>query len=102
MRENSSVGRPLSGSKKPNHCSNGGPIIQKNDSTGIVPNGHINGSATINHVSDHHNQITENEVAPTVNGLGEEEGRDTVSSRGRSRERYSPRIHRGENNLSIL
>jgi hypothetical protein len=74
-------------------------MSQKNDSTGIVPNGHINGSAIINHVSDLHSHITESEVAVTVNGLGEGGGgKDTVNSRGRSRERHSPRIQRGENN----
>jgi hypothetical protein len=67
-------------------------MIQKNDSTGIIPNGHIN------HVSDLHSHITESEVALTVNGLGEEGGgKETVNSRGRSRERHSPRIQRGEN-----
>ncbi|PNF29158.1 hypothetical protein B7P43_G11862 [Cryptotermes secundus] len=95
VKESSTVGRPLSGSKKLNHCNHGVAMIQKNDSTGIVSNGHINGSAIINHVSDLHSHITESEVAVTVNGLGEGVGgKETVNSRGRSRERHSPRIQR--------
>jgi hypothetical protein len=102
VKDSSTVGRPLSGSKKLNHCSNGVPVIQKNDSTGIVPNGHINGSTIINHVNDNHSHITESEVPLTVNGLGEGGGKETMNSRGRSRERHSPRIHRGENSLSFM
>jgi hypothetical protein len=49
-------------------------------------------------VSDLHSPIIESEVALTVNGLGEGGGgKETVNSRGRSRERHNPRIHRGEN-----
>jgi hypothetical protein len=98
VKDSSTVGKPISGSKKLNHCSNGVPVIQKNDSTEIVSNGHITGSAIINHMSDHQNHITKSELALTVNGLGDKEEEDPVNSRGRARERYNPRIHRGENN----
>jgi hypothetical protein len=98
VKDSSTVGRPSSGSKKLSHCSNGLPMIQKNDSIGIVPNGHISDSAIINHVSDLHSYITESEAVLTVNGLGEGGGgKETMNSRGRSRERHSPRVHRGEN-----
>lgn len=104
VKDSATVGKPVSGSKKLNHCSNGVPMIQNSDSTEIVSNGHINGSAIINRVSDHQNHITESDgVALMVNGLGDEEEKDTVNRRGRSRERNSPRIHRGENShLDLL
>ncbi|KDR11486.1 Acyl-CoA-binding domain-containing protein 5 [Zootermopsis nevadensis] len=94
VKENSTVGRSLSGSKKPNYYSNGVPMIPKNDSTEIIPNGHINGVAIKNHVNGHHSHIAEDAVPPAMDGLGEEGGRETVNSRGRSRERHSPRVHR--------
>jgi hypothetical protein len=86
VKDNSTVGRPSSGLKKPNHCSNGVPVIPKNDSMEIIPNGHVKG---------HHSDVTEDEP-PAVNGHKEDGGRETVNSRGRSRERQSPRVHRGE------
>jgi hypothetical protein len=102
VKDNSTVGRPSSGSKKPNHCSNGAPVIPKNDSTGIIPNGHINGLAIKNHVNGHHNNITEDAVPPAEDGHAEGGGRETVNSRGRSRERHSPRVHRGEEIVIII
>lgn len=81
VKDNSALSRPSSGSKKLNHCNNAIPVIQKNDSPGIVSNGFINGSAIINHVNGHAE-------------VGEE--RDTVNRRGRSRERHSSGIQRGE------
>jgi len=81
VKDNPPLSRPSSGSKKLNHCSNAIPVIQKNDSTGIVSNGLINGSAIMNHVNGHAE-------------VGEE--RETVGRRGRSSERHSPLILRGE------
>jgi len=81
VKDNPPLSRPSSGSKKLNHCSNAIPMIQKNDSTGIVSNGLINGSAIMNHVNGHAE-------------VGEE--RETVGRRGRSSERHSPLILRGE------
>lgn len=94
VKDNSTVSRPSSGSKKLNHCSNGIPMIQMNDSTGIVPNSLINGSAIMNHVNGYHNHITEDDTFPAVKGHAEVEGRETVNRRGRSRERHSPGVQR--------
>jgi hypothetical protein len=71
-------------------------MIQMNDSTGIVPNSLINGSAIMNHVNGYHNHITEDDTFPAVKGHAEVEGRETVNRRGRSRERHSPGVQRGE------
>jgi hypothetical protein len=97
VKDNSTLSRPSSGSKKLNHCSNGIPVIQKTDSAGIVPHGLTNGSAIMNHVNGHHNHITEDDMSPAVNGHAEvAEGREAVNRRGRSRERHNPGIQRGE------
>jgi len=79
VKDNPPLSRPSSGSKKLNHYSNAIPVIQKSDSTGIVSNGLINGSAIMNHVNGHAE-------------VGEE--RETVGRRGRSRERHSPGMQR--------
>jgi len=81
VKDNPPLSRPSSGSKKLNHCSNAIPMIQKNDSTGIVCNGLITGSAVMNHVNGHAE-------------VGEE--RETLGRRGRSSERHNPVILRGE------
>ncbi|GFG37502.1 hypothetical protein Cfor_09564 [Coptotermes formosanus] len=95
VKDNSTLSRPSSGSKKLNHCSNGIPVIQKTDSAGIVPHGLTNGSAIMNHVNGHHNHITEDDMSPAVNGHAEvAEGREAVNRRGRSRERHNPGIQR--------
>lgn len=79
VKDNPPLSRPSSGSKKLNHCSNAIPMIQKNDSTGIVCNGLITGSAVMNHVNGHAE-------------VGEE--RETLGRRGRSSERHNPVILR--------
>lgn len=101
-KDSSTVGRPSSGSKKPSHCSNGVPVIPNNDLTGVIPNGHINDLGVKNHVNGHHNHITEDALPPAENGLGEGGGRETVNSRGRSRERHSPRVQRGEEIVTFI
>jgi hypothetical protein len=101
VRDNSTVGVPSSGLKKPNHCSNGIPVIPKSDSTGIILNGHINGLAIKNHVNGHHSHIAEDAVRPG-DGHREGRGRETVDSRGRSRERHSPVSHRGEERVIFI
>jgi len=82
VKDNPPLSRPSSGSMKLNYCSNAIPVIQKNDSTGIVSNGLINGSAIMIHVNGHAE-------------VGEE--RETVGRRGCSSERHSPAILRDEN-----
>lgn len=86
VKDNPPLSRPSSGSKKLNHCSNAIPVIQKSDSTGIVSNGLLNGSAIMNHVNGHAE-------------VGEE--RETVGRRGRSRERHSPGIQRVVEETSV-
>jgi hypothetical protein len=76
-------------------------VIQKSDSTEIVPNSFINGSAIMNHVIGHHNHIMEDDMPPAVNGHANVgEGKETVNRRGRSRERHNPGMQKGENSNS--
>jgi hypothetical protein len=86
FKDNPTLSRPSSGSKKLNHCSNANAVIQKNDSPGIVSNGLINGSAFMNHVNGHAEVVEE---------------RETVNRRGRSRERHSPGMQWGEDKFQL-